>query len=174
MEPSHENENITLQNSLRGFQLLNNKIIHYQDYNIVIRNDVSFHASTDNVFLISGGGAGHEPAHIGYVGQGLLSAAVCGNIFTSPAVKRLVSGEWGLCGRKKKIRRENCQKHQQNGDLPERSKCVYMSRWAPELSPKSPLEFDSFAFHLLSFILIFSLVNSLSSRCLRLLFFISQ
>lgn len=114
MEPSHENVNISLQNSLRGFQLLNNKIIHYQDYNIVIRNDVSFHASTDNVFLISGGGAGHEPAHIGYVGQGLLSAAVCGNIFTSPAVKRLVSGEWGLCGTKKKIRRENCQKHQQS------------------------------------------------------------
>lgn len=88
MEPSHENVNITLENSLRGFQLLNNKIIHYQDYNIVIRNDVDFHASTDNVVLISGGGAGHEPAHSGYVGQGLLSAAVCGNIFTSPAVKR--------------------------------------------------------------------------------------
>ena len=36
------------------------------------------------VGLVSGGGSGHEPAHAGYVGQGMLSAAVCGQVFTSP------------------------------------------------------------------------------------------
>ncbi|TSO25765.1 dihydroxyacetone kinase subunit DhaK [Lactobacillus sp. LL6] len=36
------------------------------------------------VGLVSGGGSGHEPAHAGYVGKGMLSAAVCGQIFTSP------------------------------------------------------------------------------------------
>ncbi|MDR2864809.1 MAG: dihydroxyacetone kinase subunit DhaK [Spirochaetaceae bacterium] len=36
------------------------------------------------VALVSGGGSGHEPAHAGYVGQGMLDAAVCGAIFTSP------------------------------------------------------------------------------------------
>src|SRR6516164_9849163 len=36
------------------------------------------------VALISGGGSGHEPAHAGYVGRGMLSAAVAGDVFTSP------------------------------------------------------------------------------------------
>jgi dihydroxyacetone kinase len=38
------------------------------------------------VALISGGGSGHEPAHAGYVGPGLLTAAVAGDVFTSPSV----------------------------------------------------------------------------------------
>jgi len=33
------------------------------------------------VALISGGGSGHEPAHAGYVGPGMLSAAICGGVF---------------------------------------------------------------------------------------------
>lgn len=37
------------------------------------------------VAVISGGGAGHEPAHAGYVGPGMLSAAVTGDVFTSPS-----------------------------------------------------------------------------------------
>ncbi|KAG8705009.1 Dihydroxyacetone kinase 2, partial [Ceratobasidium sp. 423] len=36
------------------------------------------------VAIISGGGAGHEPAHSGFVGEGMLSAAVCGDVFASP------------------------------------------------------------------------------------------
>ena len=53
------------------------------------------------VALISGGGAGHEPAHAGYVGPGLLTAAVAGDVFTSPSVDavlaaiRAVTGEPG-------------------------------------------------------------------------------
>lgn len=39
---------------------------------------------TDKVVLISGGGSGHEPAHGGYVGKGMLDAAVAGAVFTSP------------------------------------------------------------------------------------------
>ena len=39
---------------------------------------------TDKVVLISGGGSGHEPAHGGYVGRGMLDAAVAGAVFTSP------------------------------------------------------------------------------------------
>ena len=38
----------------------------------------------DKVALVSGGGSGHEPAHAGYVGEGMLDAAVCGKVFTSP------------------------------------------------------------------------------------------
>ena len=39
----------------------------------------------DKVTLISGGGSGHEPAHAGFVGVGMLDAAVCGDIFASPS-----------------------------------------------------------------------------------------
>ncbi|MFC3927432.1 dihydroxyacetone kinase subunit DhaK [Streptococcus caprae] len=39
---------------------------------------------TGKVALISGGGSGHEPSHAGFVGEGMLSAAVCGAVFTSP------------------------------------------------------------------------------------------
>lgn len=38
----------------------------------------------DQVALVSGGGSGHEPSHAGFVGDGMLSAAVCGQVFTSP------------------------------------------------------------------------------------------
>ena len=39
----------------------------------------------EKVSLISGGGSGHEPAHAGYVGTGMLDAAVCGEVFSSPS-----------------------------------------------------------------------------------------
>lgn len=39
----------------------------------------------DKVALISGGGSGHEPAHAGFVGTGMLDAAVCGDVFASPS-----------------------------------------------------------------------------------------
>ena len=40
---------------------------------------------TDKVSLISGGGSGHEPAHAGLIGKGMLDAAVCGDVFASPS-----------------------------------------------------------------------------------------
>ncbi|MQS51769.1 dihydroxyacetone kinase subunit DhaK [Companilactobacillus mishanensis] len=49
----------------------------------VVRNDASF-ASADQVGIVSGGGSGHEPLHAGFVGDGMLSAAVAGQVFTSP------------------------------------------------------------------------------------------
>ncbi len=48
---------------------------------VLVRDDLS----PDRVALISGGGSGHEPAHAGYLGLGMLSAAVAGDVFTSPA-----------------------------------------------------------------------------------------
>ena len=41
--------------------------------------------NTEKVSLISGGGSGHEPAHAGFVGKGMLDAAVCGDVFASPS-----------------------------------------------------------------------------------------
>lgn len=44
------------------------------------------------VGLVSGGGSGHEPAHAGYVGTGMLDAAVAGNVFASPSPDRILEG----------------------------------------------------------------------------------
>lgn len=43
------------------------------------------------VAIVSGGGSGHEPAHAGLVGEGLLTAAVCGEVFASPSVDAVLS-----------------------------------------------------------------------------------
>jgi ATP-dependent dihydroxyacetone kinase len=53
--------------------------------NVVIRADLP-PPDRRGVAIISGGGAGHEPAHAGYVGKGMLHAAVVGDVFTSPSV----------------------------------------------------------------------------------------
>lgn len=45
---------------------------------------------TGKVAVISGGGSGHEPAHAGFVGEGMLSAAVCGAVFTSPTPDQIL------------------------------------------------------------------------------------
>ena len=46
----------------------------------------------DRVALVTGGGSGHEPAHAGYVGEGMLDAAVLGPVFTSPSVDAVYAG----------------------------------------------------------------------------------
>ena len=43
------------------------------------------------VSIISGGGSGHEPAWSGFVGEGLLSAVACGDIFASPSTKQVLA-----------------------------------------------------------------------------------
>jgi dihydroxyacetone kinase len=54
---------------------------------IVIRKDWD----KSKVAIISGGGSGHEPAHAGFVGEGMLTAAVCGDVFASPSVEAVLN-----------------------------------------------------------------------------------
>lgn len=61
---------------------------------VLIRNDWD----KTKVALVSGGGSGHEPAHAGFVGQGLLTAAVCGEIFASPSVDAVLAGILAVTG----------------------------------------------------------------------------
>ena len=56
--------------------------------NVVVRA----HKKEGKVALISGGGSGHEPAHGGYVGEGMLDAAVAGAVFTSPTPDQIYEG----------------------------------------------------------------------------------
>ena len=52
------------------------------------------------VALISGGGSGHEPGQAGYVGEGMLAAAVCGDIFASPSAEAVYKAIKATCGEK--------------------------------------------------------------------------
>lgn len=69
----------------------------YPDIKVVLRADWD----KAKVAVVSGGGAGHEPSHAGFVGKGMLTAAVSGEIFASPSVDavltaiRAVTGEPG-------------------------------------------------------------------------------
>lgn len=56
--------------------------------NVVVRAE----KKTGKVALISGGGSGHEPAHGGFVGKGMLDAAVAGAVFTSPTPDQIYEG----------------------------------------------------------------------------------
>ncbi|KAH9978323.1 dihydroxyacetone kinase 1 [Russula compacta] len=67
--------------SLQGLCAINPKL------GLDVNNKVVFladHQDKSKVGLICGGGSGHEPSHAGFVGDGMLTAAVCGNVFASP------------------------------------------------------------------------------------------
>lgn len=72
-------ENIVVD-MCKGFVLAHPELAFNESYKIISRKE-----KHQNVALISGGGSGHEPAHAGFVGQGMLDAAVCGDVFASPS-----------------------------------------------------------------------------------------
>lgn len=57
------------------------------DIKVVARSDWQ----KDKVAIICGGGSGHEPAHAGFVGKGMLTAAVCGDLFAAPSVDAVLN-----------------------------------------------------------------------------------
>ncbi len=66
----------------------------YPHIKVVLRQDWD----KSQVALISGGGSGHEPAHPGFVGKGMLTAAVCGEVFASPSVEAVFSAIVAVTG----------------------------------------------------------------------------
>lgn len=66
----------------------------YPHIKVVLRNDWD----KSKVALVSGGGSGHEPAHAGFVGKGMLTAAVCGDVFASPSVDAVLAGILAVSG----------------------------------------------------------------------------
>lgn len=65
----------------RGIALAHPELEFQSKYKIIHRKKIN----KQKVALISGGGSGHEPAHAGFVGHGMLDAAVCGDVFASPS-----------------------------------------------------------------------------------------
>ena len=79
-----EKKNI-LTDMLEGLALTNDNIEIISETVVVKKNK-----KNSGVALVSGGGSGHEPAHAGYVANGMLDAAVCGEVFTSPTPDKIL------------------------------------------------------------------------------------
>ncbi|MGV3051005.1 dihydroxyacetone kinase subunit DhaK [Streptococcus hyovaginalis] len=72
---------------LDGIAYIHNDLVERLDgFDVIVRKA----EKSGKVALISGGGSGHEPSHAGFVGQGMLSAAVAGAVFTSPTPDQIL------------------------------------------------------------------------------------
>ncbi|MED3831495.1 MULTISPECIES: dihydroxyacetone kinase subunit DhaK [Priestia] len=65
----------------KGMVLAHTELNLIEKYKVIKKEQIN----KNKVSIISGGGSGHEPAHAGYVGKGMLDAAVCGDVFASPS-----------------------------------------------------------------------------------------
>ncbi|RSL84374.1 hypothetical protein CEP52_016454 [Fusarium oligoseptatum] len=78
-----------LSSAIEGLLSLNPSLYLDEKYRVVYRDASD---RDQRVALISGGGSGHEPAHAGFVGHGMLDAAVCGAVFASPNAAQIEAG----------------------------------------------------------------------------------
>jgi triose/dihydroxyacetone kinase / FAD-AMP lyase (cyclizing) len=89
-----------VEEMMQGLAVLHPSSARLLGHKVMVRADAE-RARDQQVAVLSGGGSGHEPAHEGYIGIGMLSAAVVGEVFTSPssdsvfAAIKAVSGEPG-------------------------------------------------------------------------------
>jgi len=85
-----------VQEMLRGMELAHGELIRIiPEHSIVVRADAPVQGK---VALVSGGGSGHEPAHGGYVGAGMLDAACAGSVFTSPVPEQMLEAAKAVDG----------------------------------------------------------------------------
>jgi phosphoenolpyruvate---glycerone phosphotransferase subunit DhaK len=83
------NPSNVLEDMLKGIEYAYPEYLRKIDEaNVLVRSN----RSSNKVVLVSGGGSGHEPAHGGYIGFGMLDGAVCGEVFTSPTPDQVYEG----------------------------------------------------------------------------------
>ena len=89
---------LVVEEMIEGLLLADPRLARIEGENVVLRSDFRALADSGKVAIISGGGAGHEPAHAGYVGEGMLTAAVIGAVFTSPSVDAVLAAIRAVAG----------------------------------------------------------------------------
>jgi len=72
-----------VEEMLEGLAVLSPGLVRLAGHKVLVRADAD-RIRDKQVAILSGGGSGHEPAHAGYVGEGMLSAGIAGEVFTSP------------------------------------------------------------------------------------------
>ena len=98
--------------ALEGFVRANPGVRRLPGSQVIVRAEP---APEGRVAVVSGGGAGHEPLHAGFVGEGMLDAAVPGAVFTSPAPKEVLAAVTEVAAR----RRASCHRQELHGRHPE-------------------------------------------------------
>lgn len=73
-------ENVVME-MCNGIAMAHPELEFVRKYKVMKKKNIN----KNKVSLISGGGSGHEPAHAGFIGKGMLDAAVCGDVFASPS-----------------------------------------------------------------------------------------
>ncbi|WP_172117555.1 dihydroxyacetone kinase family protein [Halomonas hibernica] len=76
---------------LEGLVDCNPELAILSEENVILRADIPQEPKQRAVALVSGGGSGHEPAHAGFVGYGMLTSAIAGDVFTSPSVDAVLA-----------------------------------------------------------------------------------
>lgn len=87
-----------MREMLEGIADLSPNLALLAEAGVIARADIPSDPALRGVAILSGGGSGHEPAHAGYVGAGLLHAAVAGDVFTSPSVDAVLDGIRAVAG----------------------------------------------------------------------------
>jgi triose/dihydroxyacetone kinase / FAD-AMP lyase (cyclizing) len=87
-----------VEEMLEGLAVLNPSLRRLPGHKVMVRADVE-EIRDKQVAVISGGGSGHEPAHSGYVGAGMLSAGVAGEVFTSPDTDSIYAAIQAVAGK---------------------------------------------------------------------------
>lgn len=75
--------------ALAGLVACNPNLQLLQGYRVALRSDLD--SLKGRVALLSGGGSGHEPAHAGFIGKGMLTGVIAGAVFTAPAVGSILA-----------------------------------------------------------------------------------
>jgi triose/dihydroxyacetone kinase / FAD-AMP lyase (cyclizing) len=90
-------ENV-VEEMLQGLAILYPDLIRVSGHKVMVRADAE-QIRDQQIAVISGGGSGHEPAHAGYIGNGMLTAAVAGEVFTSPSSDSVFAAIKAVAGR---------------------------------------------------------------------------
>ncbi|MGA9062702.1 MAG: dihydroxyacetone kinase subunit DhaL [Terracidiphilus sp.] len=87
-----------VEEMLQGFSALHPGSGRLAGHKVMIRANLA-ETRDRQVAVLSGGGSGHEPAHAGYIGDGMLSGAVLGEVFTSPSSDSIFAGIQAVAGK---------------------------------------------------------------------------
>jgi dihydroxyacetone kinase len=88
-----------VEEMLEGLAVLHPGLTRLPRHKVMFRSDAD-QVRHQQIAIISGGGSGHEPAHAGYIGAGMLSAAVAGEVFTSPDTDSVFAAIQAVAGKR--------------------------------------------------------------------------
>ncbi|WP_271808845.1 dihydroxyacetone kinase subunit DhaK [Clostridium beijerinckii] len=88
-------ENVVME-MCNGIAMAHTELEFVRKYKVMKKKNIN----KNKVSLISGGGSGHEPAHAGFIGKGMLDAAVCGDVFASPSQIQIYQAIKATCSEK--------------------------------------------------------------------------